>query len=340
VTGLRLSPGADREPCRNRPTALAASKIFLVTNGSWVGLGDHTHADGGFRPPRISRPRWPRFLRFQTMYPVCFGLSNTSRTLPAVHAPTGRRPSPRIGSGGGYRCGSMFSRTRWRRGRPVDGPPQEDLGHDRSLDRVGEEPMFGLTFPGFGLHRVFHLLGKVTVRGFADVVALRRVDLQTAPGQFEHVQDVPLGDRLLDPPRQRRCRLAIRGIALIQTRDRPLVDAFVGGEERDTGFLQLEFNLCAEVRHPRHPVDRLDHDRHEPAVRAFRLGEKISDGAVAGDRNVEVLVGGATARVRQGGAAGFDVVELRHDHKPRRQRLAGVVQLPWQRQSRILRVVC
>jgi hypothetical protein len=41
----------------------------------------------------------------------------------------------------------------------------------------------------------------------------------------------------------------------------------------------------------------------------------------------------------QHGAAGFDVVELRHDHEPGRQRLARIVQLPRQRQGRVLRIV-
>jgi serine/threonine protein kinase len=39
--------------------------------------------------------------RFHTMYPVCFGLSSTSQTLPPVHAPIRLRPAPRMGSGGG-----------------------------------------------------------------------------------------------------------------------------------------------------------------------------------------------------------------------------------------------
>jgi hypothetical protein len=69
----------------------AASNKSRVMSAGWVGCGDYTHWVGGFTCRVTSRLGWPRLRRFQTMYPVCFGLSSTSRTLPAVHGPT-RRP--------------------------------------------------------------------------------------------------------------------------------------------------------------------------------------------------------------------------------------------------------
>jgi len=114
-------------------------------------------------------------------------------------------------------------------------------------------------------------LDLVAVGRFADVPALVGVGDQAVPGQLEHVDDVPLGDGLLDPAGQDRGgpsppwpnaqpRHGIRG------------DAFVGDQQGDAGLLELVFDLGAEVGDPRQPVDRFADDRDEPPVRAGGLG--------------------------------------------------------------------
>jgi hypothetical protein len=51
-----------RDPWRTRAVAAAASNSALVTSGSCVGVGDHTHSDGGLQLPPFLEAR-----RFHTM---------------------------------------------------------------------------------------------------------------------------------------------------------------------------------------------------------------------------------------------------------------------------------
>jgi hypothetical protein len=139
------------------------------------------------------------------------------------------------------------------------------------------------------------------------------VDLEPAPGLFQHVQDVPLGDALLHPPSEDR------GGPLAGGDDR-----LVGSEQQDPCLFELVFDLRAVVGDPGQPVDGLADHGLEPSIAACCFGEQVVDATVPGDRQVELGVGGAVAAPVQVGAPGLDVVEVRHDHHAVRQApLAG-----------------
>jgi hypothetical protein len=93
---------------------------------------------------------------------------------------------------------------------------------------------------------------------------------EPVPRLLQSLQDIPLGDALLDSPRQDR------GRALAVDADR-----FVRGEQRDTISLQIVLDLGAVVRPTCDAFDRLADDRIESAVGRARLGEQILDSAVA-----------------------------------------------------------
>jgi hypothetical protein len=115
--------------------------------------------------------------------------------------------------------------------------------------------VLGPALLGLVLDGVTRFDGGVAVRGLADVEALVGVSFGAAPGQREHVQDVPLGDGLLDAPGQGGRGPAERCGAFVETRNRGWVDALVGGQQSDAGLLQLVFDLRAEVGGPRDPLD-------------------------------------------------------------------------------------
>ncbi|MEV5572698.1 hypothetical protein AB0L06_21855 [Spirillospora sp. NPDC052269] len=156
------------------------------------------------------------------------------------------------------------------------------------------------------------------------------------PGQLQHLQDVPLGDGLLDPAGEDRSRALLRPPC---GRLAEFGHGLVGGQQHDPGLLQLVLDFGAEVGAPRDPLHRLAHHRHEPAVGALGFGEQVLDTSVAGDRDVERLVCVTAAPVLQGHPAGFDVVEMRDDHAVGGQRVAGAVELARQRQRRVLLVI-
>ncbi|MEV4638098.1 hypothetical protein AB0J80_12175 [Actinoplanes sp. NPDC049548] len=201
---------------------------------------------------------------------------------------------------------------------PIQGPQEEDPGDHRPADRIWDQTVLGPALLGLVLDGVACLDGGVAVRRFADVEALVGVSFGAAPRQLQHVQHVPLGDGLLDAPGQGGRCPAERCGAFVEPRNCGRVDALVGGQQGDAGLLELVLDLRAEVRGPRHPLDRLADHRHEPPIRALSLGEKVGDPADAGDRDVELLVCGAGASAFDTLATGLDVVELRHDHEPGR----------------------
>jgi hypothetical protein len=87
------------------------------------------------------------------------------------------------------------------------------------------------------------------------------------------------------------------------------------------------------------PVDRFADHHVEAAAGVFDFGEQIYQAAVAGDRDVHVLVGGATAAALQGGAAGLDVPEPGGDLPPVREGGLAVDQLSREGEGRVLLVV-
>ena len=160
---------------------------------------------------------------------------------------------------------------------------------------------------------------------------------ETVPGQFEHLDDVPLSDRLLNPPGEHRGGALVRPPA---ARARGAGrEGLVGGEQRDSGLFELVLDLGAEIRAAGDPLDRLGDDRHETAVGPGGPGEQVLDSAVARDGDVELLVGPAGAAFVEVLAAGLHVVEMGDDDEPVQERVAGVPQLPGQRDRRVLGVL-
>ncbi|HST83375.1 MAG TPA: hypothetical protein VLL08_16710 [Kineosporiaceae bacterium] len=141
-------------------------------------------------------------------------------------------------------------------------PHLVDPLHGRRPGRVGDQAGLVLAFGSASGHRMRDAVGDVPIRGLTDVPALLGVDLEAAPGLFEHVQDVPLGDALFHPPGQ-----DVRGPAAGHR------DALIGGEQQDSGLLEFVFDLRAVVGESGDPVHGFaDHDV-EAAVGAFGLGE-------------------------------------------------------------------
>ncbi|WP_243866781.1 hypothetical protein [Actinophytocola oryzae] len=70
-----------------------------------------------------------------------------------------------------------------------------------------------------------------------------------------------------------------------------------------------------------------------------RFGQQVSDAAVAGDGDVELLVAGLAAALVEFEAAGLDVVEVGHDHPGFGQGVLDVVDLPHHRLTRVLEVL-
>jgi hypothetical protein len=99
---------------------------------------------------------------------VYFGFRRMSLTLDLLQQPRARRPPG--GLGGGCFTRSWFSKSAIRD-----------------------------SLRGFPRVRVPERLGLVAIAGLADVPAFAHVGAQTAPRLFEGVQDLVLGDRLVDP---------------------------------------------------------------------------------------------------------------------------------------------
>ncbi|WTU11863.1 hypothetical protein OG787_32655 [Streptomyces sp. NBC_00075] len=186
-------------------------------------------------------------------------------------ADVGVRPVPdcRIGQDG----------RRWRVGHQIQAEPIRDrlvtqalhnsplehLLHDQAFDQVDyQQSLLDALGPLRG-HGMRDGLPPVPVTRLSDVVAVLGVHLEACPRLLQQLSDVPLGHSLLDPSRQDLGgRLGLPEIA-------SEVDRLVGGEQRQTGLLQLIFDLGAEVRVACDSVDRLADHRVESAVRTFRL---------------------------------------------------------------------
>nr|WP_245667656.1 hypothetical protein [Actinomadura macra] len=139
-------------------------------------------------------------------------------------------------------------------------PNLEDRLDDRSPHLVGNQHVFGGSLFSTRRHRVRDLLGRVSVGWPPDVEALPGVDLEPAPGLLQHLQDIPLGNTLLDAPGQ-HLRRALTAEA----------DRFIGCPQRDADLLQPVLDLGSDIGAARDPVDGLADHRIESPVRLGRL---------------------------------------------------------------------
>ncbi|MGA6155115.1 hypothetical protein ACPEIC_17405 [Stenotrophomonas sp. NPDC087984] len=142
---------------------------------------------------------------------------------------------------------------------------------------------------------------------------------EAVPRQLQHLQHVPLGDRLLDAPRERG-----RGALGSRTGDNRLI----GGTQGHPGLLQLVLDLRAEVSPARDAFDGLADDRSEAAIGPLRLVKEISHAAIAGNGDLELLVRKGIAPLAQLFTAGFHIVEMRDNHPAGRERGSRITQLP------------
>src|SRR5690606_39207222 len=84
-------------------------------------------------------------------------------------------------------------------------PPGVDLRYHGTALGVTDQAALDLAQSSLGGHWVFLDHYSVAVRWLADVETLFGVLHQPAPGLLQHVEHIPLGDGLLDPPSQDRC---------------------------------------------------------------------------------------------------------------------------------------
>ncbi|MDX6738141.1 hypothetical protein R9X44_00065 [Actinocorallia sp. A-T 12471] len=207
-------------------------------------------------------------------------------------------------------------------------PQVEDPGDDGRFQRVGLEGVLGgslLAACGDGVRDV---VLDVPVGRLADVVAQVGVGAEPVPGLLQQLQDVPLGDALLDAAGEGLGRA-------LPTGDERLI----GGDEQDSGAFQEGFDLLGDVAAASDAGDVLADDGVEPPVGLAGFGQEVLDASVARDRDVEALVSSTVAAGVECFASGFDVVEV-GDHRPTgRQRGLGVAELPEQRRHRVLQVV-
>ncbi|WP_242547639.1 hypothetical protein [Amycolatopsis sp. MtRt-6] len=172
-------------------------------------------------------------------------------------------------------------------------------------------------------------LGLVAVAGLADVPALADVGAGASPGLFEGVQDLVLGDGLIDPALQDPLGPAARD-----------TDGLVRREQRDLAPLQVSFDRESLIGPARDSRDALADDDVEPAVRSRSLGQQVGDAAVAGDGDVEAFVVVSAATPVQFHPPGLDVVEVRDDDPGFGQSGLGVAQLTQDRLAWILLLLC
>ncbi|MGJ5891250.1 hypothetical protein ACSCBZ_04795 [Streptomyces niveiscabiei] len=95
---------------------------------------------------------------------------------------------------------------------------------------------------------------------------------EAVPRQLQHLEDVPLGDGLLDASGERGGRAF--GAAACD-------DRLVGRAEGDAGLLQLVLDLRAEVGAAGDAFDGFADDGGETAVRTLGLFQEVRDAAVA-----------------------------------------------------------
>ena len=203
--------------------------------------------------------------------------------------------------------------------------PGEDQTDDRRSHRIDHQPV--LLAPLAGLLRVgvrVGLQGVAVGGGAAGVPTLAHRLFHAGAAALDQVAHVPLGDPLLDTPREDR-----RGAR---------VERLIGGEERHVALLQLALDPRAIGGHPREPVDRL-HD-HRVDLASSRARQQLRQAAGAGHVNLSAPVALAVAAFAQRLAPALHVPEgdanLLAD---RTQRLVALAELARDRKRRVLCVV-
>ncbi|MDQ7805596.1 hypothetical protein Q5425_17770 [Amycolatopsis sp. A133] len=180
--------------------------------------------------------------------------------------------------------------------------PGSDLRDRLTARAIRLEAGFGESLCRFRRIGMPEDLGLVAVTGLADVPALADVSAGTSPGLFEGVQDLVLGDGLVDPALQDPLGSAARD-----------ADGLVRGEQRDLAPLEVSFNRESLEGAAGDTRDVLANDDVEPAVRSRSFPQEVCDASVAGDGDVEAVVVVPTATPVQFHPSGFDVVEVRDD---------------------------
>nr|WP_232285442.1 hypothetical protein [Saccharomonospora marina] len=171
------------------------------------------------------------------------------------------------------------------------------------------------TLGALGGDRVRDVAGAVAVARFPDVVSRLGVDREAVPGLLQHVDDVELGNALLDPAGQQR-----GGDLRLATVHCGQLKGLIGREQTHPGTLQAVLDGGAVVHVSGGPFDGLADDVVESPIGTFGLGEQVLDAAVTGDRNVELFMRVPTAAGVEVHAPGFDVVEVRDDQSVLGQR--------------------
>ncbi|MEQ0558431.1 hypothetical protein ABJI51_05070 [Amycolatopsis sp. NEAU-NG30] len=185
-----------------------------------------------------------------------------------------------------------------------------------AAEAVRFEPRLGLALLGFDGTRMRDDVRPVSVGWLADVPAVSDVGAQPAPGLLQGVEDLVLGDGLVDPPLQD----ALGAAAGERQR-------LVGGEERDVGSFQFSLDREAFEGAPGDAGDVLADHHVEAAVGTRRLVEEVGDAARAGNWDVEALVPFALAALVEFEPAGFDVEEVGRDDPGRGQGVLAVREL-------------
>ncbi|UOX88372.1 hypothetical protein MUY14_42950 [Amycolatopsis sp. FBCC-B4732] len=206
--------------------------------------------------------------------------------------------------------------------------PAGDVGDGFTASPVGLETRFRLSFGGLGRVGVPVGLGAVPVGRFADVPAVADVGAQPAPGLLQGVEDLVLGDGLVDAPLQDSLGAAAG------ERDR-----LVGGEERSVCLLESPFDRQAFEGAPCYARDALADDHIESAVRPPAFDQKVSDAAVTGNRDVEAFVAGTLTAAVQFHPARLDVVEVSDNDPGGRNSGFAVAELAYQRLTWVLLVL-
>ncbi|MFD8493264.1 hypothetical protein [Amycolatopsis sp. NPDC059657] len=152
---------------------------------------------------------------------------------------------------------------------------------------------------------------------------------QPAPRLLERVENLVLGDRLIDPSLQYSLRPASR------KRDR-----FIRRKQRHLALFQRALDRQAFERSARDAGDALADHHVEPAPRTGCFVEQVGDSAVPGDRDVEALVVAAPPPCVKLHAPGLDIVEVGDDHPSLGYGRLTVPELPHEGLPRILLVLC
>nr|WP_221467055.1 hypothetical protein [Saccharopolyspora phatthalungensis] len=151
---------------------------------------------------------------------------------------------------------------------------------------------------------------------------------QPAPGLFEGVDHLVLGDGLVDPPLQDPLG------ATAGERDR-----LVRCEQRHIRLLQLALDRESFIGAPGDPGDAFADHYIESTSRVGRLVEQVGDPTVSGDGDVEPLVVLSVAALVEFHSPGLDIVEMRDDDPRFRDRSLAVAQLSQQRLARVLLIL-